>query len=215
MTVGVLQLAQIFHDSARTFLQEHGFALAEDPAARRSPYFATAAVYRTKRGLFLRVGFDPLDGRCAGIYFGRRWGFRRRGGYDGRDSYRLSGPFRSFADLVGISLPDYYELHYGDAFFDDVATILGDLEKALPEVMEKSTINDLIKVEASPFGARTLSARDPRNGDAARFGHLPGARGVVIEATPFRDQTISLADFEPEEPPQDAPWKGSPPRERR
>lgn len=152
--IGVAQLARIFHDAAGPYLCEQGFDLANDPRGARSPYQATVATYRSKRGLYLSVGFEPLDGRYAEIAVGRRWRLARPGRHRGQDVYRLSNLYSVLAGRFGLTVPTSYELHPGDAFLEDVARILCDLKRTLPTIIARTTRDDLIHIEAERFGAR-------------------------------------------------------------
>jgi len=138
---------------AAPVLSELGFELVDDPRTIRNPYLLTGAIYRSKRGLFLSVGFDPFDSNTASISCGRPWRWRKEGG-----RFLLSNGYSALARRFGIELPPYYTLGYDDAIAKTIERMLSDLQRTLPTVIERTTLEDLIAVEHEQFGAHQSAA---------------------------------------------------------
>src|SRR5690606_31514984 len=102
--------AERFHQIAWPLLSETGFDLINDPATTFSPFGASHAMYRSRRGLYLLGRFEPGDSNSAGISIGRLWSPK-----DGGRWYRLSGEYYELAKHFGFDLPKWYVLGYGES----------------------------------------------------------------------------------------------------
>ncbi len=140
-----------FHDMAWPFLSGLGFELVKDPGLILNSYLLTAATYRTKRGFFLTVGFDPADSNTAAISCGRQWQGKRGG-------FVLSNRYAALARRMGIEAPEYYELGYGDEIPRTMERILGDLKQTLPRLLKRVTREDLLAIERENGGALSHAA---------------------------------------------------------
>ena len=138
--------AYVFHEMAWRFLSRLGFELIADPSRVLNPYRLTAASYKSKRNLFLTVGFDPADSNSVVISCGRQWVARRGGSL-------LSNRYSTLGKRLGITVPDYYELGYGDEILRTMERILEDLQRTLPDVMDRTSRDDLLAIEREPHGA--------------------------------------------------------------
>lgn len=138
-----------FHALAGDDLVRLGFSLANDPSQTRGRYSDSSADYQCSRGLWLSVGFEN-DSGSALVFFGRRWS-------PGQGHARVSNYLAILARRLGIDTPVSYPLSWGDRRAGEIATILTDLKRTLPEVMKRVTLDDLIQVEREQFGAETLA----------------------------------------------------------
>jgi hypothetical protein len=138
-----------FHALAGEELAELGFSLANDPSQTRGRYSDSSAEYRCSRGLWLSVGFEN-DSGSALVFFGRRWSL-------GQGHARVSNYLAILARRFGIDTPISYPLSWGDRRAGEIATIMADLKRTLPEVMNQVTLDDLIQVEREQFGAETVA----------------------------------------------------------
>ena len=129
-------------------------------------WFATAAVYKCAAGLYLRAGLDPLDGKCAALRFGRLWRLVDTEFDSPPERGLLSNGYAVLARRFGFELPDYYPLHNGEHFRQDVREIVNDIDRTLPALMSKTTLNDLIEVEAEKFGAKWQIDRQRQRSEA-------------------------------------------------
>lgn len=141
--------AQTFHALAGDELVRFGFSLANDPSQTRGRYSDSSADYECSRGLWLSVGFEN-DSGSALVFFGRRWSL-------GQGHARLSNYYAILASRFGIETPVSYPLSWDEQRASELAAILTDLKRTLPEVMKRVTLNDLIQVERETFGAETLA----------------------------------------------------------
>lgn len=162
--MGPHELANYFDEKARPFLSEQGFALVNDPKVVIGPYQCSLAEYKSTAGLFLSVGFDPLDGRSAGILCGRKWRYARispelSGGE------RLSNSYYLLADRFGFELPRSYEVRPGDAAIRAIDVIADDLKATLPAVIDNVTLDDLVAIESEKFGCQWIETQ---------YGEQPG-----------------------------------------
>jgi hypothetical protein len=141
--------AATFHALAGDHLVRLGFSLANDPNQTRGRYSDSSADYQCSCGLWLSVGFEN-DSGSALVFFGRRW-------FLGQGDARVSNHLAILARRFGIDTPISYPLSWGDQRAGEIATILTELKRSLPEVMKRVTLDDLIQVEREQFGAETLA----------------------------------------------------------
>ena len=142
--------AETFHALAGDDLVRLGFSQAHDPSQTTGRYSDSGAHYVCSRGLRLCVGFEN-DSRNALVFFGRLWSLSQ-----GRGAY-FSNYYAILARRFGIDTPISYPLSWGDQRAGEIATILTELKRSLPEVMKRVTLDDLIQVEREQFGAETLA----------------------------------------------------------
>lgn len=139
-----------FHRMAWPFLSGLGFQLVYDPSVIRSPRCMTQVIYRSQRGFYVLVGFDPADGNYAVATCGRLW--RREGGW-----LCLSNNYSELAKRLGFDVPAIYRLGYGREIPATMKRILGDLGKTLPSILQKVTLEDLTGIEHERFGAEEIA----------------------------------------------------------
>lgn len=84
------------------------------------------------------------------VFFGRRWSL-------GQGYARVSNYYAILARRLGIDTRLSYPLSWADQRAEELAAILTDLKRTLPEVMMRVTLDDLIQVEREEFGAETLA----------------------------------------------------------
>lgn len=138
--------AQRFHEMASAFLSGLGLDLINDPGLVRGRYRSTAAVYGSKRALFLSVSFEPGDSNTAAIFCGRQWLSDQRRLF-------LSNYYATLAKRLGMEVPTIYTLGYGEEVPITMEKILTDLKQTLPTVIEQVRLEDLISIEQEKFGA--------------------------------------------------------------
>jgi hypothetical protein len=141
--------AETFHALAENDLVQLGFSLVNDPTQTQSRYSNSSADYECSRGLRLSVGFSNDSGTGA-AFFGRFWSLGEAGGY-------FSNYFAILARRYGIDTPLSYPLSWGERRASEIAAILTDLKRTLPEVMKRVTLDDLIQLERETFGAQTIA----------------------------------------------------------
>ena len=148
-----------FHSIGGWFLAAHGFAIENDPGLI-GMYGGCAACYRSKRGLALWVGFEPIDGAGAAMTCGREWTPK------GAASF-LSNYYSKLAARFGLDLPLIYPIANGEQPTIVAEKILADLKRSLPIVVAKVSLNDLVAIEnEEPIGA-ALCIRRGFDADAA------------------------------------------------
>jgi hypothetical protein len=159
--------AAAFHSLAGSFLVAEGFALVDDPGII-GRYGGSSALYRSERGLFLSIGFEPIDGSYAGMFSGREWTSK------GRRLF-LSNQYSKLAQRFGLDVPETYEL-MGDREQQNavVEKMVTDLRRSLPIVVSKVSLNDLLAVENDePYGAaarmRTFGMSDVADVEISGF----------------------------------------------
>ena len=151
--------AVAFHSVAGWFLAAQGFAIENDPGLI-GMYGGCAACYRSKRGLELWVGFEPIDGAGAGMTCGRKWTPK------GAASF-LSNHYSKLAARFGLELPCIYPIASGEQPMIVAEKILSDLKRSLPIVVAKVSMEDLVAIEnEEPIGA-ALCIRRGLDADAA------------------------------------------------
>lgn len=160
--------AETFHVLAGEELDRLGFFLVNDPSQTQGRYSSSSADYERACGLGLSVGFEN-DSRSAVVFFGRRWSLA--GGYAYWSNY-----YATVAQIFGIDTPIVYPLSWGDKRADEIAAILTDLKRTLPEVIKRVTLEDLIHVERETFGAETI-ARMQLGEDFRRLVQVSSFRG--------------------------------------
>jgi hypothetical protein len=148
-----LRLANTFDEIARPFLSDMGFELVNDPGQFVGRYLATRAVYKSRNGFFLSVGFEPLDGSFAVIVCGRSWNYTSEFPEPHRFE-RFSNAYFTLAKRFGFELPRSYKLRVEDEANSDLLRILRDLETTLPTILECVTLGDLIAVERENGGCQ-------------------------------------------------------------
>jgi hypothetical protein len=140
--------ASVFHGLAGSFLAEFGFALVNDPSRIFSHYRASAAVYQSGRGVFLSAEFEAGDSNTAGFSCGRRWSAEQQ-------LLFLSNQYSALAKRFGLETPLFYTLGYGEQIELTMKTMLADLRRTLPTVLQRVSMEDLLAVERDEFGAET------------------------------------------------------------
>ena len=143
--------ASQFHRIAKDFLAGQGFELLNDPGKNLNMFSASMAVYRSKRGLYLSIGFEPGDSNAAIIYCGRKWSGQR-------GTLCFSNYYSVLAKLFGMDIPVTYRLGYGDESYTTIEKVFDDLKKTLPKIRDKLTLNDVISIEEGTTGARNIAA---------------------------------------------------------
>lgn len=144
--------AVVFHSVAGSFLSSLGFTLAGDPGIV-GMHGGSAAFYRSGRGLSLSVAFEPSDGAAAWMSCGREWTPKGWAMF-------LSNGYSKLAQHFGLDLPAEYPIASGEQPIIVVEKIVADLERSLPIVVSKVSLNDLIAVEnEEPTGAAVIVRR--------------------------------------------------------
>lgn len=143
--------ASQFHRLAEDFLVELGFELVNDPDKTLSMFSASAAVYKSKQGLYLSVGFEPGDCNSAMIFCGRKWSGQR-------GTLCLSNYYSVLAKRFGMDVPVTYKLGYGDEPHKTIEKIFDNLKKTLPKIQDKVTLSDIISIEEGATGAKNIAA---------------------------------------------------------
>lgn len=138
--------AHLFHHLANACLANLGFVLANDPSRIWRPFRWTSALYRSSRGLFLQVGFEPGDSNTATIYCGRAWSAQQ-------ELQFLSNCYAVLARRLGLHAPMFYKL--GEQHQDAITmkSMLTDLQRTLPDIVARVTLEDLLCIEREEFGA--------------------------------------------------------------
>jgi hypothetical protein len=157
---------------AEPFLSTLGFALIND-LAEVDRLGETRAHYKSQKGFFLLVGFDPYDGQSAGITCGRKWTFTPTSPKFTSHS-KLSNQYHVLARRFGFDLPLFYPLRWNSGR-DDLKRILDDLETTLPSILERLTLADLIQIEREEYGCQW--AQD-------RYGDQPPKERFTISQFP-------------------------------
>ncbi len=148
-----IRLAQVFHERAWPFLSEIGFELENDPAEVVGQHSGSSACYKSRIGFFLRIGFDPIDGKTAGIRCGRKWYYSPISDkFQGTEV--LSNDYAVLANRFGFELPVNYELRVHDEEANDIDDILNDLRATLQTVMKGVTLDDLEAIESEEYGCQ-------------------------------------------------------------
>lgn len=129
----------MFHSVAGSFLGDQGFRLAGDPGIV-GMYGGSAALYRSSRGLSLWIMFEPYDGAAAWMTCGREWTPKEGAPF-------LSNVYSKLAQRFGLELPLAYPIANGEQPVIVVERIWADLQRSLPIVASKVSLNDLIAVE--------------------------------------------------------------------
>lgn len=142
--------AAAFHILAGSFLAAHGFSLVGHPEAI-GMYGGSTAWYRSRRGLWLMVTFNPVDGEAAWVDCGRLWSWRGKG-------IMLSNGYSSLARRFGFDVPRYYPMADADRGKFVPHQIYSDLERTLPLVASRISLADLVALEnEAPKGAALLA----------------------------------------------------------
>ena len=145
--------ANSFHNTAGPILSELGFELVNDPQKKVGRYSISSARYKSAASLYLSIGFDPADGRCISVFFGRFLKAKYRKFNIGR----LSNYYYVLARRFEITVPNYYPLRYGEEMSDSMQSVLHDLRETLPAVLSKVTLEDLIAVEKEQYGSQKVA----------------------------------------------------------
>jgi len=143
--------ASQFDQLAKSFLSSLGFELDADPDEIQGAYLQTHAIYRSERGFYLMIWFQPTDGSGAGITCGRRWDAPLN--ESDFDWYVLSNGYSRLAKRFGFNLPDTYQLGYGVGFDETAEAILDDLRKTLLLILQRVSLDDLLSIEGEAGGA--------------------------------------------------------------
>ena len=150
---GAVAGAELFHRDAGAELAALGFHLEDDPVEARGNFRDSAALYRSQRGFCLSVGFSPQDSGAATVSFGRQWWYG--------SAYRgLSNYLFVFCQWYGLECPQSYALIIDSAAVRQVyRTIVDDLERTLPRVLERLTRADLEEIELAQYGTARHARR--------------------------------------------------------
>lgn len=161
--------ALAFHRLAGDFLGAQGFALLNAPEVVVH-FGGSQAFYRSERGLALSVGFEPVDGNFAEVSFGREWYWNERRLF-------LSNSYSSMARRFGLDVPVSYPMGRGAQQRSVVVQIVADLERTLPIILPRVSLEDLLAVEnEEPFGAAVHATRS-FGGDYSAHVHITGFLG--------------------------------------
>ena len=145
--------AVVFHGVAGSFLAGQGFTLVGDPGIV-GMYGGSAALYRSSRGLYLWIMFEPYDGAAAWMTCGREWTPKHGAPF-------LSNAYSKLAQRFGLEMPLDYPIVGGEQPIIVVEKILADLQRSLSIVVSKVSLNDLIAVEnEEPGGAAVAGTRN-------------------------------------------------------
>ena len=145
--------ANSFHNTAGPILSELGFELVNDPQKKVGRYSISSARYKSADGLYLAIVFDPFESGSILVYFGRSLKVKV-GKYNISE---LSNCYGVVAKRFGITVPNYYPLHYKEKISDSMQDVLHDLRETLPTVLSNVTLEDLIAVEKEQYGAQKLA----------------------------------------------------------
>ena len=159
--------AHVFNDLANSFLTELGFSLVNEPGRILGRYRESIAAYKSFRGLYFSVGFDPGDSSTAQMFCGRQWLVPQQ-------FSPLSNCYSNLAKRLGIDIPLYYELPYGEQMHAAIEMLLTDMRRTLPVVVARVTLADLLYIEREPSGAESQAR--------ARFGPM---YAEVVEISEF------------------------------
>ena len=144
--------AVVLHSVAGSFLGSQGFTLAGDPGIV-GMYGGSAALYRSKQGLSLWIMFEPSDGAAAWMTCGREWTPKEGAPF-------LSNAYSRLAQRFELDLPVDYPIASGEQPIIVVEKIVADLERSLPIVVSKVSLNDLVAIEnEEPHGAAVIVIR--------------------------------------------------------
>ena len=166
-----IRLANTFHEIARPFRSGLGFELQNEPNQFGGAYLATRAVYKSRDGFFLAVGFEPLDGSDAGLMCGRSWNYTSDIP-ELRRFERLSNKYHVLAKRFGFDLPERYKLDVDDAANSDIQAILDDLKATLPDILSRVTLEDLVAIEQEKDGSQWHQERESRQRTLKSIGSL-------------------------------------------
>lgn len=110
-------------------------------------------MYRSKRGLSLWIMFEPYDGAAAWLTCGREWAPKEWAPF-------LSNAYSKLAQRFGLDVPLDYPIGNGEQPIIVVEKIVADLERSLPIVVSKVSMNDLLAIEnEEPSGAAAIVTR--------------------------------------------------------
>lgn len=160
--------AVVFHSVAGPFLAAQGFALAGDLAIV-GRFGGSSAFYRSERGLSLWVIFDPVDSDCAWIYCGREWTPKGWAMF-------LSNNYSMLAQRFGLDVPLSYLMDRGEPLDVFAERLLTDLQRSLPIVVSKVSIDDLVAIEnEEPHGAavNVIRSLGPNYADSVEISDFP------------------------------------------
>lgn len=144
--------AVTFHSLAGSFLAAQGFALAGHPE-RIDRYGGSTAFYRSERGIWLLVTFNPVDGSAAWMDCGRQWSWKGQ-------CLFLSNGYQQLAKQFGLDVPQYYPMDTRDQRDSLMQQILADMKRTLPIIVSNVSLNDLLAIEnEEPRGAAVMAAR--------------------------------------------------------
>ncbi len=158
--------AVVFHSVAGSFLGSQGFTLEGDPGIV-GMHGGSAALYRSDRGLSLWIMFEPIDGAAAWMTCGRKWTPKKGAPF-------LSNAYSMLAQRFGLNLPLDYPMSSSEQPIIVVQKIVADLERSLPIVVAKVSMNDLLAIENEHHGAavsvlRSFGANYPASVDISNF----------------------------------------------
>jgi hypothetical protein len=143
--------AASFHVLADSVLSREGFVLLNDTNKILGRFGESVCIYSSESGLYLSVGFDPGDTNTIQLSLGRGW-------FVGPELYGISNNCSILAERLGVQMPLAYPLGYGEDQRRGMDMVVKELDKKLPVLIEKVTLEDLDAVERHQFGVRTRAA---------------------------------------------------------
>jgi hypothetical protein len=141
-------VAGAFNYIAESTLTILGFSLINDPAKSSGPYSSSSAIYRSEQGLYLHIGFEPMDGNYAFVRFGRKWSFDS-------GAFSLSANLSVFAKKKSLEFPGTYTLGFDAERMRSLERIVGDLKVVLPSVLDRLILDDIEDAEDDVKGAKS------------------------------------------------------------
>jgi len=160
-----------FHKLAWPMLSGLTFELLDDPWLICNTYQATRARYKSAQQFYLIAGFDPFDGNYAAFSCGREW-------RKGTKWTRLSNNLSALAKRFAFDMPRTYVLGYGPDIDRTAERMLADLQRVLPSILRRVTLEDLVAIENEEFGAQLAATRRYGSGfldheQPSEFGPAP------------------------------------------
>lgn len=138
--------AALFHVLAAPVFSRLGLRLINNPHERFGRYGYSSAQYELRNGLSLSVGIEPADGRYLELRFGRRWFV------DGK-LVTLSNSYYVFARLVGVDLPESYDLGFEEQLVKSLRVPIADVERSWAAVCDGVSDSVIENAERSRYGA--------------------------------------------------------------
>lgn len=142
-----------------------------NPQVTFGSYQATSAQYKSQRGLHLAVAFEPGDSNSAEIFCGRAW--------EADQFWSLSANYALVAEKVGLNVPKYYRLNYGDEADKTIRQMFADLQMSLPRVESVISLDDLVQLERRYAGA-----------EARAMSHLGDGYLSLVKISEFAESDL-------------------------